>query len=181
MSEILQVTSSKETKKRLYDYQIADLKRIFEVFDAAPDNYNLLYQLPTGGGKTVIFSEIVRQYIKKHKKKVVILTHRIELCKQTSKVLNNFGVNNKIINSKVKELPDQDQYECFVAMVETLNNRLNDGKLNLEDIGLVIIDEAHYNSFRKLFGFFENCFILGVTATPLSSNIKLPMKTITKS
>lgn len=61
-------------------------------------------------------------------------------------------------------------------MVETLNNRLNDGKLNLEDIGLVIIDEAHYNSFRKLFKFFDNCFILGVTATPLSSNIKLPMK-----
>lgn len=176
MSDTLEVQDSKITKKKLYDYQIADLKRIFEVFDSAPDNYNLLYQLPTGGGKTVIFSEIVRQYINKHKKKVVILTHRIELCKQTSKVLHGFGVNNKIINSKVKELPDQDQYECFVAMVETLNNRLNDGKLNLEDIGLVIIDEAHYNSFRKLFKFFDNCFILGVTATPLSSNIKLPMK-----
>lgn len=65
---------------------------------------------------------------------------------------------------------------CFVAMVETLNNRLNDEKLEIEDIGLVIIDEAHYNSFRKLFRFFEKCFILGVTATPLSSNIKLPMK-----
>lgn len=176
MSDTLEIQDSKITKKKLYDYQIADLKRIFEVFDSAPDNYNLLYQLPTGGGKTVIFSEIVRQYIKKHKKKVVILTHRIELCKQTSKVLHGFDVNNKIINSKVKELPDQDQYECFVAMVETLNNRLNDGKLNLEDIGLVIIDEAHYNSFRKLFKFFDNCFILGVTATPLSSNIKLPMK-----
>ena len=61
-------------------------------------------------------------------------------------------------------------------MVETLNNRLNDEKLDLEDIGLVIIDEAHYNSFRKLFKFFDKCFILGVTATPLSSNIKLPMK-----
>lgn len=176
MAETLQLASTQETKKRLYDYQLADLKRIFDVFDAAPDNYNLLYQLPTGGGKTVIFSEIVRQYIKKHKKKVVILTHRIELCKQTSKMLEGFGVHNKIINSKVKELPDQDQYECFVAMVETLNNRLNDGKLDLEDIGLVIIDEAHYNSFRKLFKFFDNCFILGVTATPLSSNIKLPMK-----
>ncbi|WP_047546352.1 DEAD/DEAH box helicase [Psychroserpens sp. Hel_I_66] len=176
MSDTLAVSTKNESKKRLYDYQIADLKRIFNVFQSAPDNYNLLYQLPTGGGKTVIFSEIVRQYIKKHKKKVVILTHRIELCKQTSKVLHGFGVKNKIINSKVKELPDQDQFECFVAMVETLNNRLNDKKLNLEDIGLVIIDEAHYNSFRKLFKFFENCFILGVTATPLSSNIKLPMK-----
>jgi len=61
-------------------------------------------------------------------------------------------------------------------MVETLNNRLNDDKFDISDIGLVIIDEAHYNSFTKLFEFFEKSFILGVTATPLSSNIKLPMK-----
>src|SRR5690606_10900225 len=176
MSETLEHLNPTETKKDLYDYQLADLNKIFEVMETAPDNFNLLYQLPTGGGKTVIFSEIVRRYIKNHNKKVVILTHRIELCKQTSKMLTNFDVENKVINSHVKELPDQDQYKCFVAMVETLNNRLNDKKLRLEDIGLVIIDEAHYNSFRKLFKFFENSFILGVTATPLSSNIKLPMK-----
>jgi superfamily II DNA or RNA helicase len=91
-------------------------------------------------------------------------------------MLSDFGVINKIINSKVKELPDQEDYMCFVAMVETLNNSLNDEKLEIGNIGMVIIDEAHYNSFRKLFKFFEKCFILGVTATPLSSNIKLPMK-----
>ncbi len=176
MSNTQEVQSKKANKKRLYDYQVDDLHRIFDVMENTPDDYNLLYQLPTGGGKTVVFSEIVRRYIEQKKKKVVILTHRIELCKQTSRVLKGFGVNNKVINSKVKELPDQDQYKCFVAMVETLNNRLNDGKLKLEDVGLVIIDEAHYNSFRKLFKFFKNCFILGVTATPLSSNIKLPMK-----
>ena len=39
----------------------------------------------------------------------------------------------------------------------------------------MIIDEAHYNSFTKLFKFFSNSFVLGVTATPLSSNIELPM------
>ena len=176
MSDVPTVQNKQATKKQLYDYQIADLRRIFEVMEKAPDDYNLLYQLPTGGGKTVIFSEIVRRYIQQKKKKVVILTHRVELCKQTSKVLKGFGVNNKIINSKVKELPDQDSFKCFVAMVETLNNRLNEGQFKLDDIGLVIIDEAHYNSFRKLFKFFKDCFILGVTATPLSSNIKLPMK-----
>ena len=63
-------------------------------------------------------------------------------------------------------------------MVETLNNRIQDGKVDLEEIGLMIVDEAHYNSFRKLFKYFEHSFILGVTATPLSSNIKLPMKDI---
>ncbi len=165
----------KEEKKELYAYQQGDIDAIFERIDRAPQTHHLLYQLPTGGGKTVIFSEIVRRYLKKHDKKVVVLTHRIELCKQTSKMLKGFGVKNKIINSKVKELPDQNDYSCFVAMVETLKNRINDEKLHLDHIGLVIIDEAHYNSFRKLLSSFKNAFILGVTATPLSSNIKLPM------
>lgn len=164
-----------EEKKELYDYQKGDIDKIFERLDNAPNNYHLLYQLPTGGGKTVIFSEIVRRYLSKHNKKVVVLTHRIELCKQTSKMLKGFDVKNKIINSNIKELPDQDEYSCFVAMVETLKNRLNDEKLMIDNVGLVIIDEAHYNSFRKLFSQFKNSFILGVTATPLSSNIKLPM------
>ena len=166
----------KTADKELYDYQQQDIEKIFKVISAHPERYNLLYQLPTGGGKTVIFSQIVREYIQRTNKKVLILTHRIELCKQTSRMLDGFGVRNKIINSKIKDLPDQDQYMCFVAMVETLNNRLNDEKVELENLGMVIIDEAHYNSFRKLFKFFEKSFILGVTATPLSSNIKLPMK-----
>lgn len=166
----------KTVDKELYGYQQEDIDKIFKVLDAHPERYNLLYQLPTGGGKTVIFSQIVREYIQRTNKKVLILTHRIELCKQTSKMLTGFGVHNKIINSSIKELPDQDEYMCFVAMVETLNNRLNDDKVELENLGMVIIDEAHYNSFRKLFKFFNKCFILGVTATPLSSNIKLPMK-----
>ena len=163
-------------EKTLYDYQLEDLNKIFQCFDEAPQGINLLYQLPTGGGKTVVFSEIARRFIEQTKKKVVVLTHRIELSTQTSRMLDGFGVENKIINSNVKHLDDQDDYMCFVAMVETLNNRLQDEMMELNNVGLVIIDEAHYNSFRKLFKYFSKSSILGVTATPLSSNIKLPMK-----
>ncbi len=163
-------------EKTLYDYQLEDLNTIFKCLDESEDTTNILYQLPTGGGKTVVFSEIAKRYIEQTQKKVVVLTHRIELSSQTSKMLTGFGVQNKIINSEVKELKDQDDYMCFVAMVETLNNRLQEEKVEINNIGLVIIDEAHYNSFRKLFKYFEKSTILGVTATPLSSNIKLPMK-----
>ncbi len=169
---------SKNSTKTLYDYQQRALQAILGKIEELPDYYNMVYQLPTGGGKTVIFSEIARRYIEKYNKKVIILTHRVELYKQTSKMLTEFNVKNKVINSEVKELPDQDKYMCFVAMVETLNNRLKEEKIELKDIGLVIIDEAHYNSFRKLFKYFEKCFILGVTATPLSSNMETPMKDI---
>lgn len=165
----------RKSGKDLYSYQKGAIDKIFKCFEEAPDDFHLLYQLPTGGGKTVIFSEMVRQYLKHHDKRVAVLTHRVELCKQTSSMLTEFGVKNKVVDSKAN-LDDQGEYSCFVAMVETLNNRLNDDKLDISDIGLVIIDEAHYNSFTKLFKFFENSFILGVTATPLSSNIKLPMK-----
>ncbi len=170
-SEIIE----KNTGKELYHYQKGAIDKIFKYFDEAPEDYHLLYQLPTGGGKTVIFSEMVRQYLKHHTKRVLIMTHRIELIKQTSRMLTEFGVVNKVVSSTAN-LDDQMEYKCFVAMVETLNNRLNEDKLDISDIGLVIIDEAHYNAFNKLFKFFEKSFILGVTATPLSSNINLPMK-----
>jgi len=121
------IEPSTGTRKELYEYQKEDLAQVFKRIDNCPTNYNLLYQLPTGGGKTVV---------------------------------------------------ENHNFDCFVAMVETLNNRLNDKDIKFDNIGLVIVDEAHYNSFRKLFKFFEDCFMLGVTATPLSSNINLPMNEI---
>src|SRR6185295_4913963 len=91
--------------KKLYAYQHGAIEAIFEKLKDHTANYNLLYQLPTGGGKTVIFSEIARRFIATTGKKVLILTHRIELCGQTHQMLNEFGVTNMVINAAVKELP----------------------------------------------------------------------------
>jgi len=132
--------------KELYPYQKEDIDKIFKKINSKPQGYNLCYQLPTGGGKTVVFSEIVRRYIEEQNKKVLILTHRIELCNQTSKMLDGFGVTNKIINSKVKEIPNEDDYMCFVAMVETLNNRLNEEKVEFNNLGMVKNDLASFSA-----------------------------------
>lgn len=161
--------------KTLYPFQQRTVDQIIEALKENGTDFNLLFQLPTGGGKTVIFSEITKKYIETWKKKVLILTHRIELSVQTAKQLSAIGVSNKIINSEVKTLDDQGDYNCFIAMVETLNNRLQDDENFIEDIGLVIVDEAHYNSFRKIFQYYLQANILGVTATPLSSNKALPL------
>lgn len=169
--DIIQDTNGKE----LYPYQEESIARIFKELERSPEKADILFQLPTGGGKTIIFSEITRQYIALRHRKVLILTHRVELCAQTSKALWDIDVKNKIINRDVKELDDAEDFDCFVAMVETLNNRLTENENYLKNIGLVIVDEAHYNSFRKLFKFFENANMLGVTATPLSSNRSLPL------
>ena len=161
--------------KKLYPFQDQAVTNIFNQLIELPLNANLLFQLPTGGGKTIIFSEIAKRFIEKFNRKVLILTHRIELGKQTSNVLTEAGITNKIINSEVKQLPQQSHYQSFIALVETLNNRLQDNDQFIEDIGLVIVDEAHNNSFRKIFHYFKDVNILGVTATPLSSNKKLPL------
>ncbi len=161
--------------RKLYPFQEQAVNNIFNRLIELPPNANLLFRLPTGGGKTIIFSEIARRYIEKFNRKVLILTHRIELSKQTSDVLATLGISNKVINSEVKQLPQQSNYQTFTALVETLNNRLQENDQFLEDIGLVIVDEAHNNSFRKIFHYFNDVNILGVTATPLSSNKKLPL------
>lgn len=163
-------------KNELYSYQENDINQLFDKMEQSPANHRLLYQLPTGGGKTRIFSEITNRFIRKYNRKVVVLTHRIELCKQTASTLKSLGIKNKVINSAVKALSRKETYQCYVAMVETLKNRIKDGLINPDEIGLVIIDEAHHNSFRKLLGNFENARIIGVTATPFSSDINLPMR-----
>ena len=175
ISESVESIQNPEVKK-LYPYQQKAVDEIFSKLIELPPNSNLLFQLPTGGGKTIIFSEIAHRYINQFQKKVLILTHRIELSKQTSDVLKEKGINNLLINSSIKSLPKEDNNDCYTALVETLNNRLQEDDEFLSGIGLVIVDEAHYNSFRKIFHRFENINILGVTATPLSSNKKLPLR-----
>jgi len=159
-------------KASFYDYQEKDIESIFEKMDNKATT-RLLYQLPTGGGKTVVFSEIARRFIAQYAKTVIILTHRKELCKQTSTVLKSLGVQNCIINSTSGNF--KTGCDCYVAMVETLRNRIKAKKIKPRDVGLVIIDEAHHNSFRKLMGSFKNAFIIGVTATPFSSDTAKPM------
>lgn len=168
------MTSNKSRK--LYPYQERDIAILFSKIEGSKQNYRLLYQLPTGGGKTVVFSAIAQRFVQQYSKKVVVLTHRIELCKQTSTALKVAGITNTIIDSTVKKVSRKDRCGCYVAMVETLKNRIDDGQIDVNNVGLVIIDEAHHNSFHKLLDKFKYARIVGVTATPLSSDVNLPLR-----
>ncbi len=159
----------------LHPYQQSAIDELFAKMQAARPSSRLLYQLPTGAGKTVIFSEIASRFILRYNTKVMVLTHRVELCKQTSATMKKVGIKNKVIDREFKSQKKNDRYSCFVAMVETLKNRIRSGEIRTDDIGLLIIDEAHHNSFHKLLKRFKNARVIGVTATPLSSDINLPM------
>lgn len=167
------MTTTTKSVPTFHAYQEKDIKAIFDQIENAPKG-KLLYQLPTGGGKTVVFSEIARRFIEQFDKTVMILTHRKELSKQTSQALKNIGIKSCMINSTSGNFKSGCQ--CYVAMVETLRNRIKAKKIKTKDVGLVIIDEAHHNSFRKLLGNFKNAIVIGVTATPFSSDVEKPMK-----
>lgn len=120
----------------------------------------VLYQAPTGAGKTVLFSYIAKNAAAKGKK-VYILVHRQELIKQASKKL----LDNNVIHGVVwKKLPiTQDIIQ--VCSVQTLVNRL--GRLPKAD--MLIIDEAHHataGTYKKIIEASAGAKILGVTATP---------------
>lgn len=85
-------------------------------------------------------------------------------------------MKSMITDSNVKIVRKNSVGQCYVAMVETLHHRLEYNKVNTGEIGLFIIDEAHHNSFQKLLDKFENAIVIGVTATPLSSDTDFPMK-----
>ncbi|MGM9476170.1 DEAD/DEAH box helicase [Pedobacter sp. GSP4] len=174
--QILSPSAAHGPAKNLYPYQQHAIETLFEKMQGTTDELRLLYQLPTGGGKTVIFSQIADRFIKKYGKKVIVLTHRQELCKQTSLALKNTGVNNKVVNSAVKKISKKDYYHCYVAMVETLKHRIDDGLIDTDGVGLVIVDEAHHNSFHKLLKKIPGARVIGVTATPFSADIARPMK-----
>lgn len=161
---------------QLHSYQASDIEKIFEKINGKSPGYGLVYQLPTGGGKTVMFTEIAKRYISQNNRNVTILTHRNELCNQISRTLTKSGVKNCVVKAGSKVMTKR-ECPCVVAMVETLKNRIRNKKVHTHNVGLVIIDEAHHNSFRKLLDNFTDAIIIGVTATPLSSDRNLPMNT----
>ena len=118
-------------------------------------------QLPTGGGKTIIFCNITKRAIEKGNK-VLILVHRRELIVQTSDDLTMLGIDHGVIAPKFKGTNCNVQ----VASVQTLVKRLETIKF---EPTLIIIDEAHHSvaaTWSKILLHFNNAKLLGVTATP---------------
>lgn len=126
----------------------------------------LIMCAPTGAGKTVMFSFMLKSAIAKGKK-CMVLTHRTELLSQAGGILSNLGCELVNLDAKLKRLPDANLY---VAMTQTLARRINKAeyKALLSQIDLIIIDESHLQSFNSLLK-HTNGIVIGATATPIRS------------
>lgn len=153
----------KMKKIDLRDYQKECLDTIYETFKKT--NKQIII-LPTGSGKTVIFSE----YIKNYSRKTLIICPSIELKEQIYTHLISVIHDRKIIC--------EDRYrnkkpDIFVTTAQSLNFASTSNYLISIDFDTIIIDEAHHAQSKTYIDFikkFENhghkFNLLGFTATP---------------
>jgi len=139
----------------------------------------LIFQLPTGGGKTITASALIHRFLQSTKKKVLFVVHREELLQQfRAAFYEQYNLVAEPIVAGVKYR--NPNTEVYVTMVETANNRLRKNPRWFGDVGLVVIDEAHLGNFSKLHEYFSNetSLIVGLTATPISASKKFPLKNL---
>lgn len=160
------------------EYSLFDFQEegITEISKQLQTHNSVLAVSPTGSGKAVILSAISQRFVSKSSKDVIIFVHKKELLEQTRKTLFEW---HNIISQKIdaKTTSIDPSARVFVAMVETFSRR-SDSLAFLDkftNIGLLIIDEAHLNSFTKIMVHFATAKRIGFTATPISAVKKDPM------
>jgi DNA repair protein RadD len=129
-----------------------------------------LYVLPTGAGKTVVAAQIIERAVAAGKR-VLVLTHRREILKQTSLKLSGGNFEHGLIQAGLNvDL----EYPVQIASIQTLWARcMRTDKVPLPAANLIIIDEAHHvaaRTWRKIVEAYPNARRIGLTATPCRSD-----------
>jgi ATP-dependent helicase IRC3 len=147
-----------------------------EALDSICENYanginKQLVVLPTGAGKTVIFSHL--PLIKQDCLPMLVLAHRSELLDQarTKIMASNPELTVEIEQAERKA----GKVDVVVASVATLGRN---GTPRIEEypkdyFKSIVIDEAHHAAaptYRRIVDYFSPDFLLGVTATPQRSD-----------
>ncbi len=149
----------------LRDYQ----KEIVE--NTIKSRGNVLLGLPTGGGKTVIASELIRIYNYNHYK-VVFLVPRIDLLQQAIDTFTNQGLS---VGTIWKSIDQHDEVnDVYVSVRQTMyrkgyfNNWIKDK--------ILIVDEAHIGLEAQHDYYMGARKVIGLTATPEQMSGKSMLK-----
>ena len=121
--------------------------------------------LPTGGGKTILFSRLAEDF---QPQRTLILAHREELITQAvDKLAAATGIRAQV------EMGDQHaalDAPVVVASVQTLMREARRNRWPRNHFGLVVVDEAHHSLadsyLNTLRHFHDHAKVLGVSATP---------------
>ncbi len=100
--------------------------------------------LPTGGGKTVVFSHMIKEALDKGLK-VVVLVHRDELVKQTLSKVRSIAPGRRI--GRVQNVFNEVDADILVVSIQTVGpDRALRRRERIKNVGLMIVDEAHHCS-----------------------------------
>ena len=158
---------------KMRPYQDAAIAGAFAAWKEAN---SALVVLPTGLGKTVVFSEVIRRF---QPRRAMVIAHREELIFQAAeKIKKVTGLDGGI------EMGEYHADGGFFGtlppyVVSTVQTQTSGGdgggrmtKFLPKDFELVVIDEAHHATsptYRRIIEYYRQnpkCKILGVTATP---------------
>lgn len=150
---------------KLRPYQEEARSSIHEEF--AKGVKKTLLVLPTGCGKTIVFSKVIEDRVKKGDR-CLVLAHRGELLEQAADKLEK-STGLKCAVEKAEDTAVNSWFRITVGSVQTM---MNDKRLEAyakDYYDFIIVDEAHHvlsDSYQKVLDYFEDADVLGVTATP---------------
>ena len=125
-----------------------------------------LLVLPTGCGKTVVFSMVAKDKVD-NGGRVLILAHRGELLQQAAdKLKSATGLGSSV--EKAEQTSLNDWYRVTVGSVQTLMRPKRLAQFDNDYFDTIIVDEAHHalsDSYQQVLAHFPAAQILGVTAT----------------
>lgn len=126
-----------------------------------------LLVLPTGCGKTIVFSKVIEDRVRLGER-VLVLAHRGELLEQAADKLEK-ATGLKCATEKAEHTSIGSWYRVVVGSVQTLMRDKRLQQFADDFFDTIIIDEAHHclaDSYQRILHHFEGANVLGVTATP---------------
>jgi superfamily II DNA or RNA helicase len=134
--------------------------------ERAAGKRRIMLVAPTGSGKTIIATAIIKQHVDAYKN-VLVLAHRREIIAQISAKLRDQDIAHGIIQAGFSPRPLE---RVQVASVQTLHRRaIHSECMDLPPADLLWIDEGHHcpaQTYRKIIEAYPNAVLLGSTATP---------------
>ncbi len=150
---------------KLRPYQESARQAILEQWNSGTKKTLLV--LPTGTGKTVVFSKVAEDRVRLGER-VLILAHRGELLEQASdKLFQSTGL--MCATEKAEETCLGSWYRVVVGSVQSFQRDKRLSQFDPHYFNDIIVDEAHHclsEGYQKVLDYFSDANVLGVTATP---------------
>lgn len=126
-----------------------------------------LLVLPTGCGKTIVFSKVIEDRVRAGDR-VLVLAHRGELLEQASDKLAQ-ATGLRCATEKADESCLGSWYRVVVGSVQSLMREKRLSRFAHDYFQTIVVDEAHHvlsDGYQRVLDHFGQAKVLGVTATP---------------